>query len=142
MTRKLPDPGTPPFGDRPHLIDAELTQEVIGAFYTVYNTLGYGFLESVYSRALYVELRSRGLKVEREVSVTVQYRGHPVGHFRIDQLVEGRLAIEIKATRVLNPDDRRQLLNGLKSTKLELGLMLHFGPRPAFCRVISENAPH
>ena len=139
MTRNLPDPGTPPVGERPILVDEEFTREVIGGFYTVYNTLGYGFCESVYSRALRIELRICGLKVEREVSTNVFYRGHQVGHFRIDQLVEDRLAIEIKATRLPSPDDRRQLLNGLRSTKLELGLVLHFGPRPAFFRVISQN---
>jgi len=105
----------------------------------VYNTLGYGFRESVYSRALTIELRRRGLRVEREVPATVYYDGEVVGRFRIDHLVEGRLVLEIKAGRSLVPADRDQLLNALKSTNQELGLLLHFGPKPAFCRVISEN---
>jgi GxxExxY protein len=113
---------------------------VIGAFYTVYNTLGCGFLESVYSRALYIELRRRGLRVEREVAVVVHYHRYKVGRFIVDQLVEGVLAVELKATRVLGPDDRRQLLNWLKASQLELGLLFHFGPRPAFHRVVAENS--
>jgi GxxExxY protein len=140
MTRNQPDPGTPRRGDRAPLLDEALTREVIGAFYKVYNTLGYGFLESVYSKALFIELRLRGLRVEREVKAVVSYAGHRVGVFKIDLLVEGRLVLELKATRVLTPEDRRQLQNGLRATELELGLLFHFGPRPAFYRVISENS--
>ena len=141
MTQKLPDHARPPARDRMTLIDGDLTGKVIGGFYKVYNTLGYGFLESVYSRALYIELRQRGLRVEREVNATAYYEGHSVGHFRIDQLVETRLVVEIKATRVLAPTDREQLRNCLKASELQVGLLLHFGPRPAFYRLISENDP-
>jgi len=141
MTRKRPDHGTPPAPDGPRLLHEDLTREVIGGGYTVYNTLGFGFLESVYSRALYIELRKRGLRVEREVAAVVFYDQYKVGRFIVDQLVEGVLTVELKAGRALAPDDRQQLLNWLKSSKLELGLLFHFGPRPAFHRVISENAP-
>ena len=89
---------------------------MIGAFYTVYNTLGYGFLESVYARALYVELRRRGCREKREVTVTAFYEKYPVGHFRVDLLVEDRLAVELKAGRATVPEDRQQLQNWLRAS--------------------------
>jgi GxxExxY protein len=139
MTPKLPDNDRKRGSGPARLLDDELTGNVIGGFYAVYNTLGYGFRESVYSRALALELRSRGLRVDLEVAAAVYYKGQVVGRCRIDQLVENRVALEIKATRALVPSDRSQLLNCLRSSDLELGLLLHFGPRPAFHRVIAEN---
>jgi GxxExxY protein len=121
------------------LVDSDITRVIIGAFYTVYNALGFGFLESVYSRALYIELRKRGLRVEREVETVVSYEGHPVGRYRIDLLVEGRIVIEIKSTKLLAPEHRRQLLNCVRCSDMQVGLLLHFGPEPKFYRVISES---
>ena len=131
----------PPAPQEPRLLHEELTREVIGAFYTVSNTLEYGFLESVYSKALYIELRKRGIRTEREVAVVVHYDRYNVGRFVVDHLVEHVLAVELKARRVLALDDRRQLQNWLRSSDLELGILFHFGPRPAFYRVISDNTP-
>jgi len=141
MKRKQPDPVNAVPGDQHGLVDEALTREVIGAFYTVYNTLGHGFLESVYSRALYIELRRRGFRVKREVTVTAFYEQYPVGHFRVDLLVEGRLAVELKAGRTTVPEDRQQLQNWLRASNLALGLLFHFGPRPSFYRLISEQKP-
>ena len=142
MTRKQPDPGTPhAAADQGGLVDEELTREVIGGYYYVYNTMGYGFVESVYAKALYIELRRRGLRVKREVTVTAFFENYPVGHFRIDLLVEDRLAIELKAGRALASEDRLQLHNWLRASNLTLGLLFHFGPRPTFNRVISEKKP-
>jgi GxxExxY protein len=118
MKRKQPDPVNGVPGDQHGLVDEALTREVIGAFYTVYNTLGHGFLESVYSRALYIELRRRGFRVKREVTVTAFYEQYPVGHFRVDLLVEGRLAVELKAGRTTVPEDRQQLQNGCERATL------------------------
>jgi len=128
-------------GDHVGLVDEGLTREVIGAFYKVYNTLGHGFLESVYSRALYIELRRRARHVRREVTATAFYEQYPVGHFRVDLLVEGRLAVELKAGRTSVSEDRQQLQNWLRASNLTLGLLFHFGPRPAFYRLISETKP-
>jgi GxxExxY protein len=139
MTPKPPDQTTAIPSERPRLVDEELTGKVIGAFYTVYNKLGYGFRESVYSRALTIELRRSGLRVDREVSFTVYYEGEVVGRYRIDHLVEGRLVLEIKAGKSLAPTDRDQLLNGLRASDHEVGLLFHFGPRPAFYRVVAEK---
>ena len=139
MTPKLPDQTRSSDGARPRLVDEDLTGAVIGAFYTVYNKLGYGFRESVYSRALTIELRLRGIRVDREVSFTVYYEGEIVGRYRIDHLVEGRVVLEIKASKALVSTDRDQLLNGLRASNHKVGLLLHFGPRPSFQRVVAEN---
>ena len=141
MTRKLPDNGRPHRADQIGRVDEELTREAIGAYYYVYNTMGYGFVEPVYGKALYIDLRRRGLRVEREVTVTAFFEKYPVGHFRIDLLVEDRLAIELKAGRALPSEARLQLHNWLRASNLTLGLLFHFGPRPAFHRLLSEQKP-
>lgn len=103
----------------------------------MYNTLGYGFLENVYRNALAVELEKRGLKVAREVPVQVFYRGVVVGHYRMDIVVEGHILIEVKATDFLSGTEKPQLFNYLRASKLAVGLLLHFGPKPAYHRLIS-----
>jgi GxxExxY protein len=121
------------------LFESELTHRVIGTFYDVYNTLGYGFLESVYVRSMVLELSRRGFEVAAQVSADVRYRGDIVGTFRADIVVESRLVLELKATRSLTPVDEMQVLNYLRATDLELGLLLHFGPKPAFRRFVSTR---
>lgn len=122
---------------RGELLFKDLTYEIIGAFYAVYNALGYGFLESVYRNALVVELGRRGLKVSQEVSTEVHYLGCIVGLYRMDLVVEGKILIEVKASAVLSQSDRRQLFNYLRASKLAVGLLLHFGPKPVHHRLIS-----
>jgi len=126
MTRKHPDDV--------RLLERELTGEIIGAFYTCYNELGFGFLESVYRHALATELRSRNLRVIEEYPIGVYYRGVVAGWFRLDLVVNDRVVIEIKSASTLGPTDKRQLLNYLRATRLEVGLLLHFGPEPKFHR--------
>jgi GxxExxY protein len=121
------------------LLEEALTHKVIGAFFDVYNALGYGFLEAVYARALELELTRRGLRVAREVSVNVWYSDEIVGQYRADLLVENRVLLELKANRVLATPDRAQLLNCLRASDLEIGLLLNFGLRPAFLRVVASN---
>jgi GxxExxY protein len=121
------------------LFEEALSRRVIGAFFDVYNALGYGFLESVYAQALALELTARGLHVAREVSAEVRYEGEVVGAFRIDLLVEDRLVLALKATAALTAADRMQLLNYLRASDLEVGLLLHFGPRPAIKRFLATN---
>jgi GxxExxY protein len=137
MTRKRPDNANGL--RRVDLLERELTDKIIGAFYHVYNVLGYGFLEAVYLNALTFELTRRGLHAQREVHVDVYYEGRKVGKYRADILVESRVVVEGKATRSLVPGDRDQLLNYLRCSRLEVGLLFHFGPRPALQRVIAEN---
>ena len=129
MTRKQPDP----------LLEGELTGEIIGAFYQCYNELGYGFLESVYRRALAVELRARGHRCAEEGLIEVTYKAVIVGAYRFDMLVNDRVLVEAKAGEVLGPTDRRQLLNYLRATRIEVGLLLYFGPDPRFLRCIHQK---
>lgn len=135
MTPKLPDVGLASH----NLIERELTGRIIECFFTVFNTLGFGMLESVYRHALAVELSHRGLDVRQEVPMGVVYRGVEVGHFRLDLLVERRVAVEIKATELLSPVASRQLLNYLRASHLDVGLLLHFGPGAKFHRLVSPR---
>ena len=122
------------------LLQESLTRSVIGAFYAVYNGLGFGFLEQLYSMALEQELIMQGHRVTREFPVVVKYKSHEIGQHRLDMVIDGCLVIEIKSTRVLSELAPRQLLNYLRCTELEVGLLLHFGPQPRFYRSIYENA--
>ena len=122
-----------------HLIEEALTGSVIGAFYEVYNTLGFGFLESIYATALEQELIARGHSVGREVPIRVRYKGVELGLQRIDILVDAKLIVEIKSTYVLHKAAPRQVFNYLRASNLEVGLLLFFGPTPSFYRLISSN---
>jgi GxxExxY protein len=122
------------------LFEEALTHKIIGGFFKVYNTLGHGFLESVYAKALESELVGRGLYVAREVPADVYYNGEVVGVFRADMVVESRVVLELKGSRKIDHTDIAQLLNYLRATDLELGLLLHFGPRASFKRLIASNA--
>jgi GxxExxY protein len=122
------------------LIHESLTRSVIGAFFEVYNTLGYGFLEHVYVSSLERELRNTGHDVGREVSVPVFYKGEQVAHQRLDMIVDGKLVVEIKSTRALHEGAVRQVANYLTATNLEVGLLLHFGPRAKFFRVVHNKS--
>ena len=118
------------------LIHEPLTRSIIAAFYEVYNTLGFGFLEEVYSSAMEVELRARGHKVGREVWVPVYYKGSPVNRQRVDMLVDEKVIVENKSTVRLPESTPRQLTNYLHATPIQVGLILHFGLNPRFHRLI------
>ena len=126
-------------GMRNELLAERTTHSIIGAFYEVYNTLGYGFLEHVYVLALELELRARGHRVAREVGVTVRYKGTELAQQRMDMVVDDVVVVEVKATEVLPPTAKRQAINYLKGTRLQVGLILHFGPEPGFHRAISTR---
>ncbi len=116
-----------------------LTEQIIKAFYTVYNTLGYGFLEKVYERALAIELVKMGLTVTCQYPINVYYDGQVVGEFFADILVNECIIVELKATRGLVKEDEAQLLNYLNATEYEVGLLLNFGPKPEIKRKIFDN---
>ncbi len=118
------------------LLHGDITGEIIAAFYAVYHELGYGFLESVYVRAMAIELFQRRMEVAREVPVTVFYKGVTVGSFRVDLVVADRVIVAIKAGEQAVDSDRAQLLNYLRSSGREVGLLLHFGPKAVLKRVI------
>ena len=120
--------------DRRGLKHKELNETIIGVFYEVYNELGHGFLESVYEKAFEIALMSRGLNVLRQIEVPVSFRGHNVGDFTADMLVEKCVLLELKATRTLDSAHEAQLLNYLRATQIEVGLLFNFGIKPEFKR--------
>jgi GxxExxY protein len=116
-----------------------LTEKIIGVFYDVYNELGHGFLESTYAEALIVALRESGLGTAREVPVPVWFRGKKVGQYYADLIVEGVVLLELKAGRTLDSAHEAQLLHYLRATQVEVGLLLNFGLRPQFRRLLFDN---
>ena len=117
----------------------ELTEKIIGVFYDVYNELGHGFLETIYEQALAIALAQAGMKVERQVGVSVWFRSQQVGDFRADMRVDGKVLLEIKAARAIDQAHEKQLLNYLRATDIEVGLLLNFGVKPQFRRLVYEN---
>jgi GxxExxY protein len=117
----------------------DITDKIIRVFYEVYNELGHGFLESVYERSLEIALNSLDLKVLRQIEIPVWFRGKPVGDFTADMLIEGCVLLELKAARSLDSSHQAQLLNYLRATEIEVGLLLNFGLKPEFKRLIFDN---
>ncbi len=117
----------------------ELTEQIIGVFYGVYNELGYGFLESVYRESMRLALTEAALRVGVEVAIPVSFKGHLVGQFKADMLVENSVLLELKSARVLDRSHEAQLLHYLKATNIEVGLLLNFGIRPQFRRLLFDN---
>ena len=124
---------------RHELVEERLTHSVIGAFFEVYNNLGYGFLEHVYVMALERELIARKHSVAREVAVQVFYKGDHLAEQRLDMIVDRKLVVETKSTSELHKSANRQVYNYLRSTNLEVDLLLHFGPEARFYRVVHRN---
>jgi GxxExxY protein len=118
----------------------QLTETIIGVFFEVYNELGHGFLESVYERAFEVALTSKGLDVRRQIQVPVWFRGHKVGDFVADVLVDRSVLLELKAARTLDSAHEAQLLNYLRATEIEVGLLFNFGIKPEFRRLAFDNS--
>jgi GxxExxY protein len=119
---------------------SELTDTVIGIFYEVYNELDFGFLESVYRNSLRLALLEKGLSVEQGVAVSVFFRGQNVGDFRADLVVNGTILLELKTAEQIVAAHESQVLNYLRSTALELGLILKFGPKPQLRRLLLDNS--
>lgn len=118
---------------------SELTDLIIGVFYEVYNELGYGFLESVYRNALQLALIEKGLSVEPEKAISVYFRGKKVGDFRADLVVNDLVLLELKTAEAIAIAHEAQVLNYLRSTALEIGLILNFGPKPQVRRLLFDN---
>ena len=121
------------------LIARPLTQRVLGVFYDVYNELGFGFLESVYAHAMLIALRDAGVAVERERRVPVFFRGNQIGEYRADLLVADTVILELKTARSIDASHTAQLLHYLRATHFEVGLVLNFGLRPQFKRLVFTN---
>lgn len=118
---------------------SELTEKIIKAFYKVYNTLGYGFLEKVYENALFIELESVGLNVKKQEPIKVYYEEKEVGVYFSDLIVEDIIIIELKAGESLSEEHESQLINYLKATDLEVGLLVNFGKKPEVKRKVYSN---
>ena len=121
------------------MLHKEITEKIINAYYKVYNTLGYGFLEKVYENSMVIALRKAGLKVEQQKNIKVYYESEEVGDYYADLLVENLVIIELKAAKALSEDHEAQLVNYLKATTIEVGLLINFGNEPNFKRKIFEN---
>jgi GxxExxY protein len=118
---------------------SDLTESIIGVFYDVYNELGHGFLESTYAEAMVVALAQAGLAASREIPVPVWFRGQKVGQYFADMIVEDVVLLELKAARSLESAHEAQLLHYLRATQIEVGLLLNFGLRPQFRRLLFDN---
>ncbi len=118
---------------------SELTEKIIAAVFQVYNQLGYGFTEKVYENTLAIVLRKSGLTVDQQKPILVYYEENLVGEYFTDLLVNDLVMLELKATRHLSPEHEAQLLNYLKATHIEVGLLLNFGPKPHFIRKVYDN---
>jgi GxxExxY protein len=117
----------------------QLTEQIIKGFYTAYRALGYGFLEKVYENSLAIELRKMKLEVMQQAEIKVYYAGVAVGEYYADLLVADAVIVEIKAVRTLLTEHEAQLLNYLKATPYEVGLLLNFGPKPEIKRKVYDN---
>src|SRR5262245_38227497 len=118
----------------------DVTERIVQAFYHVHNKLGHGFLEKVYENALGIELRRRGLDARQQFRIQVMYDGEPVGDYFADLFVQGCVIVELKAADALVDEHHAQLINYLKATEVEVGLLLNFGPKPDVKRKVFETA--
>ena len=122
-----------------HLLHNELTSLILKTYYEVYNELGYGFLEKVYQNALLIELKKKGLDGIPNKKIMVYYKGENVGDYYADIIVNNTVILELKAAEYIIDQFENQLLNYLKGTNCEIGLLLNFGKKPEFRRKIYEN---
>lgn len=114
----------------------ELTEAIIRVFYEISNELGHGFLESVYEEAMFRVLNQNGVSVKRQYPLPVWFRGEQIGDFRADLVVADNVIVELKAVKALEPFHEAQLLNYLRASDLEVGLLLNFGPAPKLRRLV------
>lgn len=117
----------------------DLCHAIVEVYYAVYNELGFGFLEAVYEEALEIALTEAGLKVSRQVDTPIWFRGRRIGKYKADLIVNGSVLLELKAAKGLDREHEAQVLNYLRATDIEVALLLNFGPKPAFKRLIFDN---
>jgi GxxExxY protein len=118
----------------------ELCHEIVGVFYSVYNELGNGFLEAVYEEALSIAFIEAGFTVARQIPTPIWFRGKTIGHYKADLIINGVVLIELKAVEAIDKAHLAQILNYLRATEIEVGLILNFGPKPQFKRFVFENS--
>ncbi|OYU93704.1 MAG: GxxExxY protein [Bacteroidetes bacterium B1(2017)] len=122
------------------LLHKDLTDKILRTFFDVYNELGFGFLEKVYQNSLFLELKSRGFHVEAQKQIKVNFKGFEVGEYYADLVVDEMIILELKATEFIVPEFESQLINYLRGTDKEVGMLLNFGIKPEFKRKVFENS--
>jgi GxxExxY protein len=122
-----------------NLLHKSITDAILKVYYEVYNELGYGFLEKVYQNAMYFELKSLRYKVEPQKQINVYFKKQLVGEYYSDLLVEDKVIVELKATELIMNVHVAQIMNYLKATPIEVGMLLNFGEEPEFKRLIYTN---
>jgi GxxExxY protein len=122
------------------LLHGQTTALLLQAFFDVYNKLGYGFLERVYENSLAIAARKLGVRIEQQVPIRVHFDGVLVGEYAADIVADGKVIVELKTARALGEEHEAQLLNYLKATPFEVGLLLNFGPKPEYRRKIMDNS--
>ncbi|MFO8022299.1 MAG: GxxExxY protein [Perlabentimonas sp.] len=120
-------------------LHSNITEVIIETYYEVYNTLGFGFLEKVYENAMSIELKNKGLHVLKQEKIDVFYKNIKVGEYFADLIIEGKVIVELKAAESLCEKNECQLINYLKATNIEVGLLLNFGKKPQISRKIYTN---
>jgi len=127
------------YADARGLKHSGLTEKLIGIFFSIHSELGHGFLECVYEQAFSVALAATEIFFERQIAVPVWFRGQQIGHFRADLLVDRKVILELKTGRDIDSAWEKQLLNYLRATDIEVGLLFNFGPSAQFRRYVFEN---
>ena len=122
------------------MLHQEITERILAACFEVAGELGAGFLESVYEKALLIALRQKGLEAEEQCPIRVHFRGVPVGEFFADLLVEEKVVVELKAVKALAPEHQAQVINYLKATGIEVGLLVNFGSPKIEYRRLTRRA--
>lgn len=121
------------------MLHSDVTAKILRAYYNVYNELGFGFLEKNYEKAMAIELNSMKVKFKTQEPITVFYKDQQIGTYFADMIVEEKVIVELKACAQLAPEHEVQLLNYLRATKMEVGMLLNFGDEPRFKRKVFEN---
>lgn len=121
------------------MLHSDVTGKILRAYYNVFNELGFGFLEKNYERAMQIELRKMGVGCKAQEPITVYYEGEQIGIYFADLVVEEKVIVELKAGTSLAPEHEVQLLNYLRATKVEVGMLLNFGLHPEFKRRVFAN---
>lgn len=124
---------------RTSLMHEQLTKQIIGVFYEVFNELGHGFIESLYHKAFLIALDQQEIPNETKVQLPVSFRGQQIGDFEADIIVDSKVILELKAGKSLVKAHEVQLLNYLRATNIEAGLLFNFGEKPEFKRLVFEN---
>ena len=122
-----------------NFLHSDITAVIIKAYYNVYNTLGFGFLERVYENAMIIELKKLGLSGEKQKQIDVYYDNEKVGLYFADIVIDNKIIVELKATEMISAEHEIQLVNYLKATDLEVGLLLNFGRQPEYKRKVLLN---